>query len=603
VSAQGQGGAGTPLPREPAGPGGDPAPPLPPDGETAATGAPAATERNVVLDCGWGRLVFGNTFGDSALAAEALRAEIAGARDICVYLANPHVLVAQYHDEFFIDPSHMYRLALPAPSLAGGDHPVKVRRLRGEADADAVNRLYAANGMVTAPVDTLVRNAHLEEFIHLVAELPTGDVVGTITGVDHAEVFGDPDGGSSLWCVTVDMNLAPPGTGQALLAALASRLVARGRRHVDLSVLAENTGAIRLYERLGFRRIPDLCVKRKNPINEALFVGEIEGYEDLNPYARIIADEARRRGILVEVIDAEWGEMRLTHGGRRIVTRESLSELTTAVAMSRCDDKRITRRVLGRAGLRIPLGTTAGDPDSDAAFLAEVGSVVVKPSRGEQGRGITVDVRERQALERAVALARGFSADVLIEEMCPGDDLRVIVIDYEVVAAALRRPAAVIGDGRRDVRTLIERQSRRRAAATGGESRIPLDEATEEVVRAAGWGMDDVLPEGRELVVRRTANLHTGGTIHDVTADLHPTVAHACVNASRALAIPVTGLDLLVPDPAGPEHVFIEANERPGLANHEPQPTAERFVDLLFPNTRPLPRLWRPGDAQPGGDT
>jgi hypothetical protein len=31
--------------------------------------------------------------------------------------------------------------------------------------------------------------------------------------------------------------------------------------------------------------------------------------------------------------------------------------------------------------------------------------------------------------------------------------------------------------------------------------------------------------------------------------------------------------------------VIIEANERPGLANHEPQPTAERFVDLLFPNT------------------
>ena len=30
---------------------------------------------------------------------------------------------------------------------------------------------------------------------------------------------------------------------------------------------------------------------------------------------------------------------------------------------------------------------------------------------------------------------------------------------------------------------------------------------------------------------------------------------------------------------------IIEANERPGLANHEPQPTAERFIDLLFPQT------------------
>ena len=31
--------------------------------------------------------------------------------------------------------------------------------------------------------------------------------------------------------------------------------------------------------------------------------------------------------------------------------------------------------------------------------------------------------------------------------------------------------------------------------------------------------------------------------------------------------------------------MLLEANERPGLANHEPQPTAERFIDLLFPET------------------
>ena len=101
--------------------------------------------------------------------------------------------------------------------------------------------------------------------------------------------------------------------------------------------------------------------------------------------------------------------------------------------------------------------------------------------------------------------------------------------------------------------------------------------------------MTDVLPVGEELEVRRTANLHTGGTIHDVTASLHPALVTAAVRASRALDIPVTGLDFLVPDVAGPDHVLIEANERPGLANHSPQPTAERFVDLLFPETATLP--------------
>jgi D-alanine-D-alanine ligase-like ATP-grasp enzyme len=49
--------------------------------------------------------------------------------------------------------------------------------------------------------------------------------------------------------------------------------------------------------------------------------------------------------------------------------------------------------------------------------------------------------------------------------------------------------------------------------------------------------------------VRRTANLHTGGTLEDVTAILHPTLADAAVRAARALDIPVVGLDLMVRPP------------------------------------------------------
>jgi GNAT-family acetyltransferase (TIGR03103 family) len=288
------------------------------------------------------------------------------------------------------------------------------------------------------------------------------------------------------------------------------------------------------------------------------------------------------------VTDAGSGEMRLSIGGRNVLTLESLSEFTTAVAMSRCDDKRVTRRFMERAGVRVATGTVAceGDLEAARALLAEVGEVVVKPARGEQGRGITVGVADDAGLERAVAAALQFCPDVLVEELVPGEDLRVIVIDWQVVAAAVRRPAEIVGDGRHTVTELIRSTSTRRERATDGESRIPLDDTTAEVVAEAGWSMDDVPPHGTRIRVRRTANLHTGGTIEDVTSRLHPDIADAAVRAATALGIPVTGLDFLVPDLDGSDYVFVEANERPGLANHEPQPVVERFVDLLFPETR-----------------
>ena len=97
--------------------------------------------------------------------------------------------------------------------------------------------------------------------------------------------------------------------------------------------------------------------------------------------------------------------------------------------------------------------------------------------------------------------------------------------------------------------------------------------------------------------MRRTANLHQGGTIHDVTATVHPELCRVGVEAAAAIGIPVTGIDLLVPDVTAAEYAFIEANERPGLANHEPQPTAKAFVDYLFPGTPAVPQAWTPTEA------
>jgi GNAT-family acetyltransferase (TIGR03103 family) len=544
---------------------------------------------DVVLDLGWGRLVFGHTFAEMRGVVDALRAEETGRRDICVYPRDPQVLVGLAPDELFIDPSLTFRLDLhryrPRPEPIRG---VFVRTATSGAEMAEINNIYARNGMVTGDADTMWANHRTRCFTYLVAEdRRTGEIVGTVTGVDHQLAFGDPEGGTSLWCLAVDAQDAPPGTGEALMRVLAERYVARGRAYLDLSVMHDNAPAIGLYRKLGFARVPAVCVKRKNPINAPLFAARPPQLGALNPYARIIAEEALRRGIRVEVTDVEWGELRLSLGGRTVLTRESLSEFTSAVAMSRCDDKRVTRRIMERAGVRVPRGAGAGEAGlADAtALLDECGQVVVKPARGEQGKGITVGVSDAAELERAVALAAQYCPEVLVEELVEGEDVRVVVIDHRVVAAAVRRPPEVIGDGRSTVAELVRETSRRRERATGGESRIPLDDVTAEVVAAAGFAMDDVPPTGQRLRVRRTANLHTGGTIEDVTDRLHPEIAAAAVRASRAIGIPVTGLDFLVPDLDGPEHVFIEANERPGLANHEPQPTAARFVDLLFPET------------------
>ena len=183
-----------------------------------------AMANDVVLELGWGRLIFGQTFADADKLAEVLRGETHGRRDICIYARESHVLVSLAPAELFIDPSHTYRLRFteddePAAAPSG----FTVRPLGAPEDADTINRVYVRCGMVPAPVDVIWDNQqHNDAVDYLIAVRDDDDsIVGTVTGVDHEKLFDDPENGSSLWTLAVDPTSSLPGVGAALTRTLA----------------------------------------------------------------------------------------------------------------------------------------------------------------------------------------------------------------------------------------------------------------------------------------------------------------------------------------------------------------------------------------------
>ena len=543
-------------------------------------------QQDAVFDCGWGRLIFANTFQNPRKLARVLCEEEEGKRDIAVYLSEPHVVLSMAPQELFLDPSHHFRLLKSHYAPSATTFPgFTVRPLDSGRDARRINRIYRSRGMVPVSKHYFRTMEDSDEISLFVAEeTRTGHILGAITLVDHAKIYADPNRGVSLWSLAVDPQAPQTGVGEQLVRYCIEKAFDRGCGRVDLSVLHDNEQAICLYEKLGFHKIPLFFLKNKSAINEKLYIGPIPE-NLLNPYSMIIINEARRRGIAVEILDAKSNLFSLSFGGRTIHCRESLSDLTSSIALQICSDKALTHRVLKNHGLKVPAQAVAKDTESNARFLEQKGRLVVKPDQGEQGAGISVDLSTPEEVEQAVSWARQFSETVLLEEFITGEDLRVLVIKNEIVAAAVRRPPEVTGNGRLTLQELIQKQSRRRQSATGGESSIPLDDETRRCVTRQGYRLDSVLPVGERVSVRKTANLHTGGTIHDVTDGLNPKLAQACLQAAQVLNIPVVGFDLIVPDHEGADYHIIEANERPGLANHEPHPTAECFIDLLFPQT------------------
>lgn len=543
---------------------------------------------NCHIDCGWGRLFFGQTFEGTKTLAKDLVKEKTGTRDIAFYVKDPQVLISHDPTYFFIDPSVTYRMWFEKYRPAKRVHKnINIRRATLDSDFEMLNHILRARKMVEIDPEFLNKHKHSKELILLVAESVTDQkIVGFVMGVDHSQVFNDPENGSSLWSLAVDPHCQVSGVGESLTRYLIEYFQMQGRSYMDLSVMHDNQQAIKLYKKLHFVKVPVFTVKMKNVINKKLYSNSNEA-EAYNPYAQIIINEAVKRGLRVEDFDVKQGCFYIYSGQRKIRCRESLTDLTSAYSNMLCDNKNMTRKVLNQFHLQTPQVCSSLNSEALLDFLTKHKQVVVKPLSGEQGKDVYVGIEDFERLNQVVTLlVDKYSEDqVVVENKVNGEDVRIIVINYKFVAAAVRRPPQVVGTGEHTLRQLIEKQSRRRQAATGGESSIPLDEELISCLKEQGYTLDSILEAKKKIVVRKACNLHQGGTIEDITQVIDEKVKQVSEVAAKALEIPVVGFDLMMPDLSGSEYNIIEANERPGLANHEPQPVVESFIDFLFPET------------------
>jgi len=82
----------------------------------------------------------------------------------------------------------------------------------------------------------------------LVAEY-SGKIIGYVMG------YLRPDLEGHIMSIAVDPAYRGNGVGSALLEEVIERLIKKGARYIGLEVRVSNEGAIKLYERFGFRKI------------------------------------------------------------------------------------------------------------------------------------------------------------------------------------------------------------------------------------------------------------------------------------------------------------------------------------------------------------
>jgi cyanophycin synthetase len=318
----------------------------------------------------------------------------------------------------------------------------------------------------------------------------------------------------------------------------------------------------------------------------------------LGPSTRSIVQAARGRDIPMRRLTS--GSMvQFGHGKcqRRIQAAET--DATGAIAQEIAQDKELTRTLLRAVGVPVPEGATVRDAAEAWEVAREIGlPVVVKPRDGNQGRGVATNLNTCEEVSQAfdAALAESETGRVIVETFAEGDDYRVLVVGDQVVAAARREAAQVVGDGVHSIAelvALVNQDPRRGEDHATSLSKIPLDAVSLGVLASQGYTPDSVPAQGQRVLIRRNANLSTGGTACDVTNLVHPELAVRCVEAARMIGLDIAGVDVIAKDLGRTMEeqgaVIVEVNAAPGLRMHlepsegTPRPVGEAIVNLLYP--------------------
>ena len=326
--------------------------------------------------------------------------------------------------------------------------------------------------------------------------------------------------------------------------------------------------------------------------------------ERLGPSTGSIVEEAVSRGIPWIRLN-KYSLCQLGYGANQKRIQATVTSETSSIGVELACDKEDTKYLLEQAGVEVPRGDIIRRENSLEETCNYVGyPLVIKPVRGNHGRGITVNIMSYEEALVGFHLAKEISRAIIIEKYIVGDDYRLLVINNLLVATAVRTPAHIVGDGKLNIQELVDEVNKDPRRGYGHEkelTQITINDLTKSIIKAKGYTLDTVIEKDERLILKDTANLSTGGTAKDVTDIVHPANVSMAERISKIIDLDICGIDIMTTDITKPLSetggAVLEVNAGPGFRMHLapttglPRNVAVPVIDKLFPkgNTGRIP--------------
>jgi cyanophycin synthetase len=292
------------------------------------------------------------------------------------------------------------------------------------------------------------------------------------------------------------------------------------------------------------------------------------------------------------------GVVEIERGDRKIQVQDNVTSLSEPDMVKRAANKAGMLALLARSGIAVPKGIVIQVGEFERAvhmLQAARCPLVVKPAGSTcGGAGVSTNVTNVTRLRAAVAWARTFGRQILIEEQIEGDCYRVLVVDGKVIDTIVRYPPRVVGDGVSTIRRLIHRENELRleAATEHPQVLIRFDVDLQNTLATQGLQLSSRPGNGEVVVLKQVINDNSERENLPANGRLCPAILEAACKAADIVGARLAGIDVICTNPGVPLEesggAIIEVNATPGFHFHCRDgvdaivPVANRILSRIF---------------------
>lgn len=268
--------------------------------------------------------------------------------------------------------------------------------------------------------------------------------------------------------------------------------------------------------------------------------------------SKILIDEAEKLWLQVERISRSKNTFFIKWNWKKILFKSVDFWGNSSLWYKLAKDKELTYMILEKYNLPIPQSIAISREKFETFDFNKVDTLqfplIIKPHDWAHWDWVKMNISNKMELKSKLKKSFETFHKMLIQRQIIWDEIRVLVIKWEVIAALNRRPPVIIWDGKSTIRKLISLENQNELRWEWYEkplATILIDDELKSYIKKQWINLNSIIHKWKKIQLRWNSNIWSWGTMKNITNSISDDIKKTAIKASKLFWLEICWVDIM----------------------------------------------------------